>query len=122
MGSEEKTAKDPADDLAFQIFALRAHEEQDKLMAHEPRPGLEGRMASVRRLKPFINLFQGFLIFILIFTPPSWCEKIQNQVDQECRRSTISATVYLRSGIPFFKHPLFSWLTQAILVTLTGIR
>jgi hypothetical protein len=122
MPTEEKTAKDPADDLEFQIFALRAHEEQDKLMAHEPRPGLEGRMAIVRRLKPFINLFQGFLIFILIFTPPSWCEKIKNEMDHECRRSTISTTVYLRSGIPFFEHTLFSWVTQAILTAITGIR
>jgi hypothetical protein len=122
MGSEEKTAKDPADDLAFQIFALRAHEMQDLIMAHEPRPGLESRMASVRRFKPFINLFQGFLIFILIFTPPTWCQKIRNQVDHDCRRSTTNNIIYLRSVIPFFTHPLFIWLTQAILMTLTGIR
>jgi hypothetical protein len=122
MVKEETTAKDPADDLAFQIFALRTHEMQDLIMAHEPQPGLEGRMASVRRLKPFINLFQGFLIFILVFTPPSWCQKIRNQVDNDCRRSTTNNITYLRSVIPFFTHPLFSWLTQAIIMTLTGIR
>lgn len=118
---EEEAASLDEGDIRHLLIAEKTVVIRDTYFKFAPRKGCEPQMRVYKALHPLTYMFQGLLMLYIFFSPPSWCEKLGDEIDSNCLFKDDGVKI-IRSPLPVFRTVIFTIGCPLALIFLTAMR